>query len=211
MGVASETGEGRAEAVVDKILTSPLFGNASIKGTKNVLVNLSVARTELLTQNEAYMVLDRVQQHAQTKNEKGEIVLTDIIWGMSIKPELQDDELEAIIVATGFNDDEVEGGIPPIKPIADKLDDKKKSVTSVLEPKIDSRVERGIPTPVGRTSEDYTEILLAKRTPAYITHKIALTQAPLIKSTTAPKSAPADDGLSLFAEQSSVGEESNNE
>ncbi len=211
MGVASETGEGRAEAVVDKILTSPLFGNASIKGTKNVLVNLSVARTELLTQNEAYMVLDRVQQHAQTKNEKGEIVLTDIIWGMSIKPELQDDELEAIIVATGFNDDEVEGGIPPIKPIADKLEDKKKSVTSVLEPKIDSRVERGIPTPVGRTSEDYTEILLAKRTPAYITHKIALTQAPLIKSTTAPKSAPADDGLSLFAEQSSVGEESNNE
>lgn len=211
MGVASETGEGRAEAVVDKILTSPLFGNASIKGTKNVLVNLSVARTELLTQNEAYMVLDRVQQHAQTKNEKGEVVLTDIIWGMSIKPELQDDELEAIIVATGFNDDEVEGGIPPIKPIADKLEDKKKSVTSVLEPKIDSRVERGIPTPVGRTSEDYTEILLAKRTPAYITHKIALTQAPLIKSTTAPKSAPADDGLSLFAEQSSVGEESNNE
>ena len=81
MGVASETGEGRAEAVVDKILQSPLFGNTSIKGTKNVLVNLSVARTELLTQNEAYMVLDRVQQHAQTKNDKGEVVLTDIIWG----------------------------------------------------------------------------------------------------------------------------------
>ena len=207
MGVASETGEGRAEAVVDKILQSPLFGNTSIKGTKNVLVNLSVARTELLTQNEAYMVLDRVQQHAQTKNDKDEVVLTDIIWGMSIKPALKDDELEAIIVATGFNDEDIVS-LPPIDSIKEK---EKSHITSLLEQKVESRVERGVPTPIGRTNDDYTEILLAKRTPAYITHKISLTQAPLAKNVTTPKSAPADEGLSLFAVTNNAGEEANNE
>jgi cell division GTPase FtsZ len=106
------------------------------------------------------MVLDRVQQHAQTKNDKGEVVLTDIIWGMSIKPELKDDELEAIIVATGFNDEEIVS-LPPI----DSSEKKEKShITSLLEQKVESRVERGVPTPIGRTNDDYTEILLAKRT-----------------------------------------------
>jgi hypothetical protein len=54
-------------------------------------------------------------------------------------------------------------------------------------------------------------ILLAKRTPAYITHKTILTQAPLAKNVTTPKSAPADEGLSLFAVTNNAGEEANNE
>ena len=202
MGVASEAGEGRAEAVVDKILTSPLFGNASIKGAKNVLVNISVTRSELLSYNEACMVRDRVQQHAQTQDEEGRDVLTNIIWGMSVKPNLREDELEVVIVATGFNKEEntIVDVVPPIgtPPTIEK------PVTPIPIPtppqKVVKSVERGIPSPIGRPSDNYAEILLAKRVPAYIAHNITLTQATTLKSNAPQKSEPEDNGPSLFGE-----------
>lgn len=105
MGVAKETGEDRADKVVDKILTSPLFGNVSISGSRDVLINISVSSASGLTLNEAHRVRDRVQYHAKTEDEHGNIRLTNIIWGTSIKPNLNEDEMEVVVVATGFNND----------------------------------------------------------------------------------------------------------
>ena len=200
MGVASEKGDNRAETVVDKIITSPLFGNSSIAGARSVLINMSVAQSNLLSHNEACLVRDRVQQHAQTKDEDGNIQLTNIIWGMSVKPHLAEDELEVVIVATGFADDAPI--IESLPPSAQNEREVSPLPSTPLPRKIEEKkIERGVPTPIGRPAESYTEIIMAKRTPAYIAHKITLTQAPAIKSSTSPKSNEMESAPSLFSNE----------
>ena len=105
MGVANETGEDRADKVVDSVLKSPLFGNVSISGARDVLINISVSSADGLTLNEAHRVRDRVQYYAKSEDADGNVRLTNIIWGMSIKPNLNEDEMEVVIVATGFDTD----------------------------------------------------------------------------------------------------------
>jgi cell division protein FtsZ len=180
MGVATETGEDRADKVIDKILTSPLFGNVSISGSRNVLINISVSSADGLTLNEAHRVRDRVQHHAKFEDEDGNIKLTNIIWGMSIKPNLAEDEIEVVVVATGFPND------PFIRTI--KADD------DIVEPKSEPKTGDGIeevpttseesprpyrsePSPIMRPSRNFVEYDDCKRVPAYIAHKITLTTA----------------------------------
>lgn len=105
MGVATESGEDRAEKVVDRIITSPLFGNASITGARDVLINISVASSDALTTSEARRVRNRVQHYAKSEDENGNIKYTNIIWGMSVKPHLGENDMEVIVVATGFSTD----------------------------------------------------------------------------------------------------------
>ena len=107
MGVATETGEDRADKVVDSVLSSPLFGNTSIRGARDVLINISVSKSDGLTLNEAHRVRDRVQHYAKSEDENGDVNLTNIIWGMSIKPNLNEDDMEVVIVATGFDMDNI--------------------------------------------------------------------------------------------------------
>lgn len=203
MGVASEVGDNRAEVVVDKIITSPLFGNSSIAGAKSVLINMSVAKTDLLTHDEACMVRNRVQQHAQTQDEDGNTILTNIIWGMSVKPNLKDDELEVVIVATGFAEEERTitppireniGATPPTPPIQIKP----------VPPTVDTkRTERGVPMPIGRPSGDYAEIIASKRIPAYIAHNFKLTQAPNLKVANQQNNRDVNSGpMLLFTKES---------
>ena len=103
MGVATESGEDRADKVVDSVLNSPLFGNTSISGARDVLINISVSKSDGLTLNEAHRVRDRVQHYAKSEDENGDVRLTNIIWGMSIKPNLNEEDMEVVIVATGFD------------------------------------------------------------------------------------------------------------
>jgi cell division protein FtsZ len=105
MGVATESGEDRADKVVDSVLNSPLFGNTSISGARDVLINISVSKSDGLTLNEAHRVRDRVQHYAKSEDENGNVRLTNIIWGMSIKPNLNEEDMEVVIVATGFDSD----------------------------------------------------------------------------------------------------------
>lgn len=182
MGVATETGEERAEKVIDKILTSPLFGNVSISGSKDVLINISVSRSDGLTLNEAHRVRDRVQHHAKTEDENGNVRLTNIIWGVSIKPNLAEDEMEVVVVATGFNNDNIAGPIiikseqesEPVPPITIQKEgehgEQNREVSSL--PKY-----RPTPAPITRPSRNFAEIEECKRTPAYIAHGVVLTTA----------------------------------
>ena len=41
----------------------------------------------------------------EIRAENGNVRYTNIIWGMSIKPNLAEDEMEVVVVATGFNND----------------------------------------------------------------------------------------------------------
>ena len=179
MGVATETGEDRADRIIDKILTSPLFGNVSISGSRNVLINISVNKTEGLTLNEAHRVRDRVQHHAKYENEDGEVCYTNIIWGMSVKPKLADNEMEVVIVATGFNNDDFSKpkkikngededlGIPPS---TEESAGSRPAEETKLPP------YRSEPAPITRPSHNFAEIEECKRVPAYITHKVELTR-----------------------------------
>ena len=189
MGVGTETGEDRADRVIDKILTSPLFGNVSISGSRNVLVNISVSSTEGLTLNEAHRVRDRVQHHAQVEEENGTIRFTNIIWGMSIKPNLAENEMEVVIVATGFDNDDfskpaVVKNVPdgPIRktPLPPKVAEYKKATgakpqESVYTPPTPKY--RPAPAPLTRPSRNFAEIEECKRVPAYLTHGITLSTA----------------------------------
>ena len=182
MGVATETGEDRAEKIVDKILTSPLFGNTSISGSRNVLINISVSSADGLTLNEAHRVRDRVQHHAKSEDENGNVRLTNIIWGMSIKPNLAEDEMEVVVVATGFQNDDL------ARPIVIKIEPEKEVVPTSTAPKVGENVEkepevaplpkyRPTPAPITRPSRNFAEIEECKRTPAYLAHGITLTTA----------------------------------
>ena len=180
MGVANESGEDRADKVIDKILTSPLFGNVSISGSRHVLINISVSSVEGLTLNEAHRVRDRVQYHAKFEDENGKVHYTNIIWGMSIKPNLAEDEMEVVVVATGFNNDNFGGPIvikneeeqelpkPQVSPVVEAEN------TKVNNTPDSSRI-RPEPTPITRPSRNFAEIEDCKRTPAYVTHGITLT------------------------------------
>jgi cell division protein FtsZ len=186
MGVATETGEDRADKIVDKILTSPLFGNVSISGARNVLINISVSSSDGLTLNEAHRVRDRVQHHAKSEDENGNVRYTNIIWGMSIKPNLAEDEMEVVVVATGFNNDNF------AKPIIIKNEEPEEIVELPKQPQNSEVVEvkpvrepevapmpkfRSTPAPIMRPSRNFAEIEECKRVPAYITHGVNLTTA----------------------------------
>lgn len=175
MGVATEVGEDRADRVIDKILTSPLFGDVSISGSRNVLVNISVSSSDGLTLNEAHRVRDRVQHHAKIEEENGKIRLTNIIWGVSIKPSLEENEMEVVIVATGFdNDDFLTGGT--IKNGGD--DGRTKIGGQVNGEESDGKPKyRPAPEPIVRPVRNIAEIEDCKRTPAYIAHGVTLSTA----------------------------------
>ncbi len=187
MGVATETGEDRADKVIDSIITSPLFGNVSISGARNVLINISVSSSEGLTLNEAHRVRDRVQHHAKTEDENGNERLTNIIWGMSIKPNLAEDEMEVVVVATGFSNENL------AKPIIIKNNEEQDTIKAPVQ---QPQEERGVvgkpepqperapmpkyrpaPAPITRPSRNFAEFAECKRVPAYIAHGISLTVA----------------------------------
>lgn len=192
MGVATETGEDRADKVIDKILTSPLFGNVSISGSRNVLVNISVSSSEGLTLNEAHRVRDRVQHHAKSEDENGNVRFTNIIWGVSIKPNLAEDEMEVVVVATGFQNEGIVGPLtiksepeetpmPTPAPINDESEPTEHTAQTERVEQTEQMPPmpkyRPAPAPITRPSRNFAEIDECKRVPAYIAHGITLTTA----------------------------------
>lgn len=208
MGVATESGEDRAEKVIDKIIKSPLFGTASIAGARHVLVNISVSRTEALTAGEARRVRNRVQHHAKYEDESGKEQLTNIIWGMSVKPNLGEDDMEVIVVATGFPAEQyngvvvVEGGgiISPME-AREGVESKSNGEEEQQENPSDSAQQvtsGGAPVmQITRPLRNFAEIEEVKRTPAYQAHKRELTVATKaynVDSIDEPK-GEAEDGM----------------
>ena len=207
MGVATESGEGRAERIVDNILNSPLFGDVSISGSRNVLINISVSSSEGLTLNEAHQVRDRVQHYAKSVDEKGNVRYTNIIWGMSIKPNLSEDEMEVVIVATGFENDSLgrpvvitadEAKVPVVPPTipTHEVPGEKKPITP-QQPA--APVSRPAPSPIPRPSRNFIEIEECKRTPAYIKHGITLSVSAKAKSIGGVESEPEQEGAQMQA------------
>ena len=208
MGVASERGDERAEKAVDKVLESPLFGNASITGARNVLINISVSPTSELTAKEAMRVKRRVQEHAKWTDETNREHLTDIIWGTSCKTTLTDDELEVIIVATGFDNNNYNAP----DPIVDSTTIKPEEPTPITTippttPPTTIKIATPIaarqvaaPTSIRRPERNHLDIEKCKSVPAYITRKVNLVTATTgrlqkVASIDGEESNPQDDSI----------------
>ena len=203
MGVATETGDERAEKVIDKILCSPLFGDIKIAGARNVLLNISVSSQEKLSMKEVSRVKARVQEYARYEDEQGNIQLTNIIWGTSNKPNLGEDELEVIVVATGFTaeycNEVIEKQIlnPTIEHTT--LPVQESGVIQPLnkpQPAATTRV--ATPSCIERPARSYEDIEQCKLTPAYLTQKISLTKQ------ASGKTQAADKGSTSTTEERNV-------
>ncbi len=101
MAVATARGEDRAERAAEASLLSPLLDDNLISGAKNILINISVSDPDNLILDEVHAILDYIQSHASIRDKFGNILNANIIWGTSVKPQL-DDAIELVVVATGF-------------------------------------------------------------------------------------------------------------
>ena len=92
MGTANAKGDNRARQAIENALNSPLLEDNNIEGANYILLNISYGAQEILM-DEISEIMDYVQDIAG----RG----TDIIMGTCQNNSL-DDELNVIIIATGF-------------------------------------------------------------------------------------------------------------
>lgn len=93
MGTGFSSGEGRAMKAVQMALESPLLDSSSIKGTKDILLNI-ISGTEEITMGEIGQIIDYLQDEAGQD--------ATIIWGNGIDQRLGD-QISVTIIATGFD------------------------------------------------------------------------------------------------------------
>lgn len=107
MSVEQASGVDRAERVAKQSLSSPLLDHNHITGAQNILLNMAVSNFDDLKFSEVTKILNYIQNNARVVASDGEVRTANIIWGMSEKPELGD-QLELVMVATGFASEEDE-------------------------------------------------------------------------------------------------------
>lgn len=93
MGTGFAEGPDRAMKAVAQALESPLLDSSSIRGTKDILLNI-ISGTEEITMGEIGGIIDFLQ------NEAGQDAT--IIWGNGCDPKLGD-QISVTIIATGFD------------------------------------------------------------------------------------------------------------
>jgi len=92
MGMASFEGENRAVKSVEAALNSPLLNDNDIKGSKNILVNITSGTVEV-TLDEVSEITEYIQREAGYE--------TNIIWG-NCSNEALGEKLLVTVIATGF-------------------------------------------------------------------------------------------------------------
>lgn len=93
MGTGFGTGEGRAMKAVQQALESPLLDSSSIKGTKDILLNM-ISGSQEITMGEIGEIIDYLQEAAGQD--------ATIIWGNGMDLRLGD-QISVTIIATGFD------------------------------------------------------------------------------------------------------------
>ena len=113
MGVAKASGDGRAMEAARLSLCSPLLDSNSISGSTKVLINIAAKEVDNITYEEVNEIVDYIQAYASCKLDDNSTQNANIIWGVSSKATLGDDEIEVVVVATGFNSDDTESAKQP--------------------------------------------------------------------------------------------------
>lgn len=130
MGSGEAKGEDRAEIAAQKAITSPLFDGLSIKGARNVIVNITGSSDIGLS--ESTKAADLINEAAGPEVE--------MIWGLVFNEEMGD-TLRVTVIATGF-DRKVEDIAPTPQPVA-------QTAPPVAEP--EPEVERELPKRLTRS------------------------------------------------------------
>ncbi len=182
MSVERASGAGRAMEVAKKSLQSPLLDYNHIVGAKNILLNMAVSNLDDFKYSELTDILKHIQDNARVTVSDGKVHTANIIWGMSEKPELGED-LELVLVATGFDSDAEEiarydrdkllSGV--LSPSSD--DDRVGNIYKAPE-KINSMAPRAVVDGdriiLPERAHRYPNIYNLLKTPAYVTHKVRL-------------------------------------
>lgn len=103
MGSGIAEGENRAYEAISKALISPLLNNNNLRGARNILLNITSGKQEVLM-DEITEIMDFIQHCTQ--------IQSDIIWGNTYDESLGN-SLSVTIVATGL---ESEIGLGELKP-----------------------------------------------------------------------------------------------
>jgi len=103
MGSSREKGEGRALNAIQNALDSPLLLSTKLTGARDILLNIAYGSDGILV-DELTTITEYLQSEVQCDDNQ-------IIWGATEDPNLESDELNITIVATGFNDGEIDGAI----------------------------------------------------------------------------------------------------
>lgn len=93
MGTGRGTGPERASLAVEQAINSPLLNNNSIRGAKNVLVNVLMGANELTLEEFASITQRVIEETGSDLNVKS---------GMGYSAALGEDEVTVSIIATGF-------------------------------------------------------------------------------------------------------------
>jgi len=93
MGTGYAEGPDRAMSAVTQALESPLLDSSSIRGTKDILLNI-ISGTEEITMGEIGEIIDFLQDEAGQD--------ATIIWGNGCDPKLGN-QISVTIIATGFD------------------------------------------------------------------------------------------------------------
>lgn len=93
MGTGLAEGPNRSMNAVRQALESPLLDSSSIRGTKDILLNI-ISGTEEITMSEIGEIIDYLQDEAGQD--------ATIIWGNGTDPKLGD-QISVTIIATGFD------------------------------------------------------------------------------------------------------------
>ena len=107
MGVAQASGEGRALEAARRSLCSPLLDNNLIAGAKKILINIAANDYDKITYEEGNEIVEYIQAYASYKDDNGIEHRADIIWGASSKEVLDDETIEVVVVATGFDEEQI--------------------------------------------------------------------------------------------------------
>ena len=97
MGTGTSEGENRAIKAIEQSLNSPLLNDNDIRGTENILLNIT-SGTEEITMDEISEIMDYIYGEVETS--------PNIIWGTGIEEGLGTN-ISVTIVATGFADSSI--------------------------------------------------------------------------------------------------------
>ncbi len=103
MGSGVAEGENRAYEAISKALISPLLNNNNLKGARNILLNITSGKQEVLM-DEITEIMDFIQHCTK--------IQSDIIWGNTVDDSLGN-ALSVTIVATGLESETSLGELKP--------------------------------------------------------------------------------------------------
>ena len=184
MGVAQAEGEGRAMEAARRSLCSPLLDSNLIAGAKKVLINIAAKDVDNITYEEGNEIVEYIQSYASFKDDNGVEHRADIIWGASTKDTLDDDVLEVVVVATGFEEQQIPVEsqtfpglgdnieiLPPPPPFEKKID--------IIEPKQGPVVQHPRETPsspitLERRPSKYLNLDAELKLPSFVRRNVKL-------------------------------------